>query len=53
MNVPVTEPELELESSVVDLRDHPLGEVADPMITTRLADRIMPPSGVSAFNSSI
>jgi hypothetical protein len=51
MNVPVSESEL--ESNLVDVSDLPLGEVADPMIAVNLADRIMPQTDVSAFNSSI
>ena len=51
MDVSVSEPEL--ESNLVDLRDLPLGEVADPMVTMDIADRIMPQTDVSAFNSSI
>jgi hypothetical protein len=51
MDVPVSAPEL--ESNLADLRDLPLGEVTDPMVTMNLADRIMPQTDVSAFNSSI
>lgn len=43
----------ELESSLADLRGLPFGEGVDLEIITTLADRIMPQTAVSAFNSAI
>lgn len=43
----------ELESSLADLRDLPLSAITGPELTIGLAERIMPQTEVSAFNSSI
>jgi hypothetical protein len=43
----------QLESSLTDLRDLPLGSGVDLATATVLADRIMPQDGVSAFNSAL
>ena len=43
-----------LESSLTDLGGVPLSETAEGgALTAALAERIMPQTGVSAFNSSI